>query len=125
MDKGADGFLQNLGETIGGSAQEFIGNSLPNGVETTPDERKNIIKQLNSGKPEEKVKAVRTVTSKSKNITPRMATIVANRPANNEFELSNNVQRTAEEQGIPADEISATVGEIDKSSEQLLSLIHI
>ena len=122
VDKGADGFLQNLGETIGGSAQEFIGNSLPNGVETTPDERKNIIKQLNSGKPEEKVKAVRTVTSKSKNITPRMATIVANTPANNELELSNNVQRTAEEQGIPADEISATVDEIDKSSEQLSKL---
>ncbi len=122
VDKGADGFLQNLGETIGGSAESFISNSLPNGVETTPDERKNIIQQMNSGKPEEKVKAVRTVTSKSKNITPRMATVVADTPANNELELSTNVQRVAEEQGIPPDEISATVDEIDKSSEQLSKL---
>ena len=118
VDKGANGFLQNLGETIGGSAQEFIGNVLPNGIETNADERKNIIQQINSGRPEEKVKAIRTVTSKSQNITPRMRTIVSNTSAKNELELSTKVQRTAEQQGIPANEISDTVDELGKSSNQ-------
>ena len=122
VDKGANGFLQNLGETIGGSAQEFIGNVLPNGIETNPDERKNIIQQINSGKPEEKVKAIRTVTSKSQNITSRMRTIVSNTSAKNELELSTKVQRTAEQQGIPANEISDTVDELGKSSNQLSQL---
>lgn len=111
-DKGLGGVLQNLAEGLTGGAAEFITNIVPGGISTTEQERKRILSQFSSGDPVEKTKAVKTITTKSSNVSERMKGIVNRTDATTPQKLADKVADEAAKTGVPKEESQAAINEI-------------
>ena len=106
------GFLQNFGETIGGSAKASIAGIVPGGISLNKKEYDQTFKEITSGKPKDKANAVKRVVNKSENVTPRMKEISQSVDAETTLELQNEVQDEARRQGVPEAEISDYTNEV-------------
>lgn len=118
FDKGfQSGFLQNIGETITGSANAFIANIVPGGVSLNDDEYKKTFAELTGEDVAEKTNAVKTLTTKSPNVSSRMKTVISNTQATDTTELKNKVIIEARKEGIPESEITDATNEISVVEE--------
>jgi len=106
------GFLQNIGETLTGSAKATIANIVPGGFSLNDNEYEKIFSELTSKDESQKTSAVKTLSSKSPNVSGRMSNIINNTKATSTIELENKVANEAKRQGIPQSEIDAATNEI-------------
>ena len=106
------GFLQNIGETIGGNAKSSLANIVSGGIALNDDEYKKIFSELTAEDPKQKATAIGTIISKSPNVSDRMKGIVSRTKASNVSDLSTKVSAEARKQGIPENEILGFDNEI-------------
>ena len=122
IDKGLGGVLQNLAEGLTGNASSFLANLVPGGISATEAERKRILEQFSTGDPADKTKAVKSLTAKSNNVSPKMKGIINKVDAENTNDLSNKVTIAARKAGVPESEIQDATAEmeiIDTGLDQL------
>lgn len=122
IDKGVSGVLQNLAEGLTGQASSFLANIVPGGISSTEAERREILRQFSTGDPTEKTKAIKTLTSKSNNVSPEMKSIIDKVEATTPNTLSDKVANEAKKQGVSQEKIDVAIAElqtIDNSLEQL------
>ena len=122
IDKGLGGVLQNLAEGLTGDAASFLENIVPGGISTTEGERQRILKQFASEDPVEKTKAVKTLTTKSPNVSERMKDIISDTNATTPQKLADKVANEASKQGVPKEEQETAVTEITKIDDKLNQL---
>lgn len=125
-ETGLGGVLQNIAEKVTGSAGAFIQTLVPGGISATERERQAILAQFATDDPVEKTKAVKTLTTKSPNVSDRMKGVVEKvqeeKKPTTPTELNNEVVNEATKQGVPASEIESCTNEIitiDNGLDQL------
>jgi len=112
IDKGLGGVLQNLAEGLTGDAAAFLENIVSGGISTTETERQRILAQFASDDPVEKTKAVKTLTTKSPNVSDRMKGIIQRTNATTPQKLADKVANEADKTGVPKEESQAAINEI-------------
>ena len=118
FDRGIkSGFLQNIGETLSGSAKSSVANIVAGGVSLNDREYREVFGQLTQKDEVEKTKAVKKLTEKSTNVSSRMKRIVNETSATSSIELQRKVTATATAQGIPQSEITSCTNEISTIDE--------
>lgn len=122
IDKGLGGVLQNLTEGLTGDAAAFLGNIVPGGISTTERERQEILSQFASDDPVEKTKAVKTLTTKSPNVSDRMKGIIERTDATTSTRLADKVANEANKTGVPEEESQAAINEITTVDTKLSQL---
>lgn len=119
FDKGLNGFLQNVTETLTGNGDAYLTNIVSGGINLTNPEKKRLLSQNASGDPVEKTKAVKTIVNKSGNVSSSMKGIIADTNASSVKELNNKAINVAKERGIPDSEINAATNEITTVDDKL------
>lgn len=121
-DKGLPGFLQNAVETLTGAAEKEI-NALTGGSNIfSKATMKRILGFATQGDEKGIVEASKLMVSKNENITPRMQQIISTTKGQSIAEFERNVDKAANEAGIPADERAAALAEHRKMLEGLKKL---
>lgn len=115
-ETGLGGVLQNIAEKLTGSASAFIQTLVPGGVSATERERQAILAQFATDDPVEKTKAVKTLVTKSENVSDRMKGVVEKvqkeKKPTTPTKLNNEVVNEATKQGVPKSEIQTCTNEI-------------
>lgn len=123
ISEGLGGVLQNLGEGITGAASTFISNLTPGGISASEEERKAILKQFSLGDDVDKATAVKTLVTKSNNVSTAMKQVFEDvKPQPTASDLNNAITDEARKRGIPEKEISdasEALATIDSKMKQL------
>jgi N-acetylmuramoyl-L-alanine amidase len=115
-ETGLSGVLQNIAEKLTGSAGAFIQTLVPGGISATERERQAILAQFATDDPVEKTKAVKTLVTKSENVSERMKGVVEKvqeeKKPTTPTKLNDAVVNEAKKQGVPEAEIEVCTNEI-------------
>lgn len=115
-ETGLGGVLQNIAEKLTGSAGAFIQTLVPGGISATERERQAILAQFATDDPVEKTKAVKTLVTKSENVSERMKGVVEKvqeeKKPTTPTKLNDEVVNEATKQGVPKAEIETCTNEI-------------
>lgn len=115
-ETGLSGVLQNIAEKLTGSAGAFIQTLVPGGISATERERQAILAQFATDDPVEKTKAVKTLVTKSENVSERMKGVVEKvqeeKKPTTPTKLNDAVVNEAKKQGVPESEIEVCTNEI-------------
>lgn len=115
-ETGLGGVLQNIAEKLTGSAGAFIQTLVPGGISATERERQAILAQFATDDPVEKTKAVKTLVTKSENVSERMKGVVEKvqeeKKPTTPTKLNDAVVNEAKKQGVPESEIEVCTNEI-------------
>lgn len=115
-ETGLGGVLQNIAEKLTGSAGAFIQTLVPGGISATERERQAILAQFATDDPVEKTKAVKTLVTKSENVSDRMKGVVEKvqeeKKPTTPTKLNDAVVNEAKKQGVPESEIEVCTNEI-------------
>ena len=107
-NKGLTGLLQNVAESITGAASSFISNLVPGGISSSEQERISILEKFDSGNNKDKKEGVKTLVSKSPNVSERMKEILAEDPnTSTTLDMQIKMQEEAKRRGVPDKEIQA------------------
>lgn len=93
------GFLQNIGETIGGNAKSALANIVSGGIALNDNEYKKIFSELTAEDPTQKA-AVNTLVTKSPNVSDRMKSIARRTNASSVTDLSVKVTGLKQENKV-------------------------
>jgi len=122
-NKGLTGLLQNVAESITGAASSFISNLVPGGISSSEQERISILEKFDSGNNKDKKEGVKTLVSKSPNVSERMKEILAEDPnTSTTLDMQIKMQEEAKRRGVPDKEIQAAVQEISSIEQQMSGL---
>lgn len=122
-NRGLSGVLQNVAESLTGAASSFIENLVPGGISSSEQERIAILEQFNSGNSKDKKEGVKTLVSKSPNISDRMKEVLGDDPnTSTTLDMQIKMQEEARRRGIPESEIAIAVQEISSIEQQMSDL---
>jgi len=123
IGEGLGGVLQNLTEGISGAASSYIENLVPGGISATESERRAILKEFSLGNDTDKVNAVKTLVTKSPNVSEKMKSVLEDaRRQPTATDLNNAVVDEARRRGIPESEIAAASEELATIDDRMKKL---
>jgi N-acetylmuramoyl-L-alanine amidase len=122
-NKGLTGLLQNVAESITGAAATFISNLVPGGISSSEQERVSILEEFSSGDNKDKKNGIKSLVSKSPNVSERMKEIIAEEPnTSNTVNMQIHIETEAKKIGVPDKEIQETIQEISNIAQKMDSL---
>ena len=123
INKGLPGVLQNVAEAITGAASSFIANIVPGGISSTEQERREILKQFTLGDEKDKKEGVKTLVTKSPNVSDDMKQVIADDPnTSSTLQMQIEMIKEAKKRGVPEDEIARAQQEMALIAEKMNQL---
>ena len=121
LDAGLGGVLQNVTEGITANAKNTV-IGMADGNAFSGDAVKSITESITEGTPSGDADAIKAVTANA-NISDKMKGVVEGVETNtNPSDFKAEVERIAQEQGIPIDEIDNATGVIDRADDEIKKL---
>ncbi len=123
INKGLPGVLQNVAEAITGAASSFIANIVPGGISATEQERRKILKQFTLGDEKDKKEGVKTLVTKSPNVSNDMKQVIADDPnTSSTLQMQIEMIEEARKRGVPEDEIARAQQEMSLIADKMNQL---
>ena len=122
-NKGVSGVLQNVAETITGAAASFIANIVPGGISSSEQERVSILEEFGSGDNKDKKNGVKTLVTKSPNVSNDMKQVIADDPnTSSTLQMQIEMIEEARKRGVPEDEIVRAQQEVSLIADKMNQL---
>jgi len=122
-NRGVSGVLQNVAEAITGAAASFIANIVPGGISATEQERITILKQFTLGDEKDKKEGVKTLVTKSPNVSDDMKQVIADDPnTSSTLQMQIKMIEEAKKRGVPEDEIARAQQEMSLIADKMNQL---
>ena len=122
LDRGLNGFLQNLQESSTGNARAYLRNITAGGVSLSDEETKQLLGEVSSKDPKQKTRAVNKLANKSQNVTSKAKGLLADSKATSTQELIDEVTKKGKETGVPDAEVQSLINEINNVDKSLNDL---